>query len=81
MAQEQLDMKLHFDPKSDVLYCSLGEPQEAIGVETEGGVIVRLNPETDEVVGFTILDFVRRFEQCTNTLSIPMGKHATTISR
>jgi hypothetical protein len=46
-------------------------------METSEGVIVRLNPETDEVVGFTILDFSRRFaESAASTLSIPLSRQA-----
>ncbi len=73
MAEVQLGatkLTLHFDPNNDVLYCSLGDPKEAIGMEAGDGIIVRLDPETDELVGFTVLDVARHF----------LGKAATTIS-
>ena len=65
-------MNLHFDAKSDVLYCSFGEPQPAIGVEVDEGIVVRHHPETDAVVGITVVDFLRRFQQQSATVSIPL---------
>ncbi len=74
-------MKLSFDTKADVLYCSFGEPREAIGVELENGVIVRLNPETDEVVGYTVVDFLKRFLDDHTAITLPMGKQHALASR
>jgi uncharacterized protein YuzE len=66
MAEKLIDLKLNYDTESDVLYCTVGEPREAIGVETEGGVILRLDPASEEVVGFTIVDFFQRFKEHPN---------------
>jgi uncharacterized protein YuzE len=73
---DEKQLKISYDPKADVLYCSIGEPVEAIGMETgEDDVIVRLNPETDEVVGVTVLNFANRFQSKeTGPVSIPIGR-------
>jgi len=67
------NIDFQYDPAADVLYCSFGPPQEAIGVEVNDGVIVRRHPETNAVVGLTIIDFSRRFTQHPeNYLSVPL---------
>ena len=44
------------------MYCSFGSaPAEAISVETSEGVFVRVHPETNKIVGITIVDLSRRF--------------------
>jgi hypothetical protein len=59
---DQKRLTFSYDPKSDVLYGSFGEPCEAISEETAQGVILRFDPETKELVGFTVLAFLRRFK-------------------
>ncbi len=49
-----------YDKKRDVLYVSVGEPQEAISREVQPGIFVHLHPRTRKVVGYTLLDFQRR---------------------
>ena len=60
-----MDANLNFfyDKKSDILDISIGTPQPAISDEIGNDTIVRHHPETDEIIGFTILNFERRFEQ------------------
>jgi uncharacterized protein YuzE len=76
---EAAELKIQFDPKNDVLYCSLGEPRESIGVETEDDVIVRYDPDTDAVVGFTMLNFSQRFTRNPMPVSVPLTKALNTI--
>ena len=59
----QQELTISYDPKADVLYCSFGLPQEAISEETDDGVIVRKHPDTGEIVGSTVVDFSRRFQE------------------
>jgi uncharacterized protein YuzE len=61
MDEKVLELKLNYDAKADVLYCSLGEPAEAISVEEEEGVLLRLDPETKMIVGMTVIDFSKKF--------------------
>ncbi len=73
MDQKGLDLTINYDPKGDVLYCSFGAPQEAIGVEIDDGVVMRLKPDDESVVGITIADFSKRFlEQPSRLLTFPI---------
>ena len=50
-----------YDKTVDVLYVSVGHPKAAVEQLLESGVIVRRDPKTNDVVGFTIVDFTRHF--------------------
>jgi len=54
---------MHYDPEADVLYISFGEPRPAEGLDIGDGTILRVDLETDEIVGLTILDFSKRTEE------------------
>ncbi|WP_040371955.1 DUF2283 domain-containing protein [Desulfurobacterium sp. TC5-1] len=53
---------IHYDGEADVLYVSFGKPKPAEGLDIGDGTILRIDPKTNEVAGFTILDFSRRTE-------------------
>jgi hypothetical protein len=56
-------LKGSYDEQADILYLWLGKkPREAISVTSNEGHLVRLDPESYEVVGFTIFDFCRRWQ-------------------
>ncbi len=61
MAQEGLDLRVNYDRSSDVAYFSFGEPREGISVETNQGIVIRLDPETEKPIGVTVIDFSKRF--------------------
>lgn len=44
-----------YDAENDVLYLHVGEPQVGEGEETPEGHVIRYAPETNQVVGLTIL--------------------------
>lgn len=44
-----------YDEEADVLYLSLGEPREAVGMDIGEGVILRYDETRKEVVGLTVL--------------------------
>jgi uncharacterized protein YuzE len=68
------NIDIQYDPSADVLYCSFGPPQEAIGEEVKEGIVVRRHPETNAVVGITVVNFSRRFmDQPQNVVSVPLG--------
>lgn len=48
---------ISYDEAADVLYISLGSAKPAVAVETSDGDLMRVDPETDELVGITVLDF------------------------
>lgn len=55
-------LKLSYDKEGDILEISAGEPQEAISEEIGDDIVVHKNFK-DEIVGFTILNFMKRFEE------------------
>lgn len=55
MEQAKL-MQLSYDETSDILYLSLGEPRRAISRELGDDIVLRLDEQTGEVVGLTVLN-------------------------
>jgi hypothetical protein len=48
----------HYDEASDTYHCSYGPPVPAVTVhDPERGLLVRVEPRTRQVVGFSIPDF------------------------
>ena len=66
------ELKFLYDQEADVLYVSLGHPEYTDYVEVNDDFILRLDPDTKEVVGFTIIDFVAHFSQSEPGLHIPL---------
>lgn len=54
-------LKVSYDKDADVLYMSEGEPKNAICEMVDGGFVIRKDPETKRVIGFTIIDFIANF--------------------
>ena len=55
------DLQVKYDVEADILNCSFGKPEEAVSIEIEDGVLLRVDPNDERrVVGFTILDFGSR---------------------
>ena len=50
-----------FDEEGDVLDISIGKPKKAISKELKNDIAIRVDPESGDVVGFTILNFMKRF--------------------
>ena len=54
-------LNIYYDKGADVLYVSDGKPSARDETfETEDEIVVRKNPKTGEVKGFTILHFLKR---------------------
>lgn len=53
-------MQLAYDHEADVLYLSVGQPRTAVSREIGDDVLLRVDPETDEVIGLTILNLSSR---------------------
>lgn len=66
-------MNFLYDKRGDVLYISIGSPQKAISREMENDILLRMNPETSEIVGLTILNFTERFSDIENQQSFPVS--------
>ncbi len=51
---------IDYDKEADTLYLSFGAPVEAI-TEEKGNVGIRINEKTNEIVGITVIGFLKNF--------------------
>jgi uncharacterized protein YuzE len=65
---------IRYDKEADVMYLSFGEPIKAVGEEIEEGVFSRYDPETNELVGLTIVNFSKKFGPKPTEVAIPISK-------
>jgi uncharacterized protein YuzE len=68
ISEKKDKIKWDYDAEADVLYISIGNPKQAEGVDIGEGTIIRIHPDTKEIIGVTILNPLNR------TLSSLMGK-------
>ena len=71
-----------FDKEGDVLDISIGKPKKAVSKEVGEDVIVRMSPKNKEVVGFTILNFTKRFENLkkADKIDLPLKAKITSTN-
>jgi len=63
---------LHYDKEGDVLYIYFDKPLEVVCVEEEG-LLIRVDPETSKVIGYTIIDFLARFDKLAqHAIQLPL---------
>lgn len=76
-------LNLFYDSDADVLYFSKGQPSaNDISDEASDEVIIRRNPKTLKITGFTILNFSRKSKEAPRSLKLPVEvdfKQATFI--
>jgi uncharacterized protein YuzE len=60
ISEKKEKIKWDYDAESDVLYISFGNPQNAEGVDIGEGTIVRVQTETNEIIGLTIINPLHR---------------------
>jgi len=48
----------YYDEEADVLYVSFGEPRPSEVLDTGEDLLIRFNPKTGEITGFTIMNFL-----------------------
>ena len=65
--------QIFYDRESDVLYLSIGEPRRAISREVGDDVLLRIDPETENVVGLTIMNLASRFGEIESPQSLPVS--------
>ena len=63
MIRSKDGIKIFYDREADVLYVTRGKPEYTDYVEHSDDVILRLEPETKQLVGFTIIDFLQALRQ------------------
>jgi uncharacterized protein YuzE len=66
-----------YDAENDVLYLHVGEPQVGEGEETPEGHVIRYAPDTNQVVGLTILG-ARRVLQRDGHLTVTVPETVET---
>ena len=69
ISEKKDNIKWDYDAEADVLYISFGKPKNAEGVDIGEGTIIRIHPDSKEIIGVTILNPFHR------TLASLMGKH------
>jgi uncharacterized protein YuzE len=69
ISEKKNKIKWEYDAEADVLYISFGNPRKAEGVDIGEGTIIRIHPDTKEIIGVTIINPLNR------TLSSLRGKH------
>lgn len=60
---------LDYDSENDVLYLYFEKAQEAISREVGDGIFLRLDPNTDQVVGVTVLNIRKKILPADKTLA------------
>lgn len=74
-------LRFFFDKKGDILDIAIGEPKEAISKEIGNDVVMRIDPKTKEIVGFTILNLEKRFEYLDRSETLPITATFTEIGK
>ena len=59
--QKPTNLDWDYDEEADVLYLSMGKPQQAKGVDVGEGVILRYDEKRNELVGLTLIGLRQRF--------------------
>ena len=66
-------IRFFFDEEADLLYFSKGEPSAGVESQEIGeDTVARVDPETKEVVGLTVFNFIKRFKKEKRARSIPI---------
>ena len=61
MTKKHNQIRYYFDKEADILYFAQREPsQDDISREVSEEIVIRIDRQTKEVVGFTILNFLKR---------------------
>jgi uncharacterized protein YuzE len=60
ISEKKNKIKWDYDAEADVLYISFGNPKIAEGVDIGEGTIIRIQPDTKEIIGVTILNPLNR---------------------
>lgn len=70
--QKSKYLNLYYDKEADVLYFSKGTPSaKDISDEVADEVVMRRNPDSREITGFTILNFSKKSKKASQSLQLP----------
>lgn len=65
-------IELDYDEEADVMYISFGEPKEAV-TEEIGNIAIRIDEKNREIVGLTIIEFMKTFGKTHRPIKIPVS--------
>ena len=65
-------IELEYDEEADVMYISFGEPKEAV-TEEIGNIALRIDGRTREIVGLTIIEFMKTFGKSHRPIKVPVS--------
>lgn len=65
-------LRMSYDKEGDVLDVSLGDPVASIAEEVEDDFFVCRHPVSGEIVGFSILNFEKWFEETRGHKTLPL---------
>ena len=51
-----------YDSDCDVLWSYIKKPLPSKSIELENGILIRINPESKKIVGFTVVNYHRRIK-------------------
>lgn len=68
--------QIFYDKAGDVLYLSFGQPRIAISEELDDDILLRLDPETGEIVGLTVLNLSIRYGNRETAEALPVSIEA-----
>lgn len=60
ISEKKNKIKWDYDAEADILYISFGNPKNAEGVDIGEGMIIRIQPESKEITGVTIINSLHR---------------------
>ena len=49
-----------YDMDADVLYLSVGNPKSALSLDIGDGLLIRYDPDTEQVIGITVIGLRQR---------------------
>ncbi|MCS6936930.1 MAG: DUF2283 domain-containing protein [Candidatus Bipolaricaulota bacterium] len=70
MAQK---LRFSYDAEGDILEISKGKPRRAISKDLGDDIWLKVDPQSGEILGFTILSFVRRFTLHKQERTVPVS--------
>ena len=63
-------ISIAYDKSGDVLYMSFGKPVKAVSEEIDDGIFARYGKKK-QLVGFTIINFSKKFKSKPKEIEIP----------
>jgi uncharacterized protein YuzE len=66
-------IRFSYDKQGDILDISLGKPRKAISQEVQDDLFLRIDPKTQEIVGFSVLNFEKSFRKTGESHILPVS--------